>query len=204
MKSMKKYYTKKHSTAGFTLVELLVCLVLLSIVVVIGFGLLLTTNVSVENSRSQRRVMDNVSFALEHLSRSITYGHNFSCSSSRVPSSCDYSSGGSSALYFEGSYLGTPEFFTYQRQTNTATGYGYIARTLGSVGTSVSLTDELIDIQEMRFYVYHGEPFGLVLGPGVDPEQPRVTVVIRGVSHAASVPQEFFIQTTLSQRDLKL
>lgn len=189
---------KNTLSSGFTLVELLVCLVLLSVVVVIGFGLLLTTNVSVENSRAQRRVMDNVSFALEHLSRSITYGHDFSCSFSRIPSTCDYSLGGTPELYFEGTYSGLPQYFTYQRLTNSTTGYGYIARSLGLGGTPVSLTDELIDIQELTFYVYHGETFTL------DPQQPRVTVVIRGVSHAASVPQEFFIQTTLSQRDLKL
>ncbi len=190
---------KNVRSLGFTLVELLVCLVLLSVVVIIGFGLLLTTNVSVENSRAQRRVMDNVSFALEHLSRSITYGHDFSCSPSRIPSTCDYSLGGTSALYFEGTYSGLPQYFTYQRLTNSTTGYGYIARSLGLGGTPVSLTDELVDIQELRFYVYDGEPF---ITP--DPEQPRVVVVIRGVSHAASIPQEFFIQTTLSQRDLKL
>src|SRR3989338_2089165 len=189
---------------GFSLIELLVCLTILSIVIVIGMGLLLATNASVGASRAQRRSMDNLNFAIESMSRSITYGTDFSCNGGSSNSSCpvNVSPSGIDNLTFNGYYLsgGSPIQIKYSLGTKAVGSnpdLGYIARTVNS-GTRVSLTDDRVDIQELYFYVYHAEDFG------TDPEQPRVTVVIRGVSKASGTDQEFFIQTTLSQRDLKL
>ncbi len=195
---MKSFYSYKNK--GFTLIELLVCLTLLSIVIIIAVGLLMTTNAEVRQTRQERRVMDNLTFSLEHLSRSIAYGHDYACSSipSAPPSSCPFIPGpGSDALTFQGTYLGVASSITYQRLISSSTGRGYIARSIGSAA-AVSLTDDLVDIQELTFYVSHAEPYG------ADPEQPRVTVVIRGISYASNTPKSFIIQTTLSQRDLKL
>lgn len=195
---MYKLIIKKDK--GFTLIELLVCLTLLSIVITIAVGLLMTTNVQVRQTRQERRVMDNLTFSLEHLSRSISYGHGYACTS--VPSapafSCSFLSGSSSdALSFTGNYLGVSSPIVYQRLINSTTGRGYIARSIAAA-PDVSLTHEAIDIQELTFYVSHAEPYS------ADKEQPRVTVVIRGISYASAVPKSFIIQTTLSQRDLKL
>lgn len=187
----------KSQRSGFTLIELLVSLALLSVVVIVAVGVLLTTNAQVRQSRAQRRVMDNVSFALEHMSRSITYGKDFSCFPGGIPTSCPYAVGGTQYLTFTAVYLGTSTAISYERRVNPATGRGYIARIIGS-GGPVPLTDENVDIQELNFYVYHAEPFS------ADPQQPRITVAVRGISHASQTPQPFFIQTTLSQRDLKL
>ncbi len=188
---------KRNLNSGFTLIEMLVSLSLLSVVIIVALGLLMTVNANVRQSRAQRRVMDNVSFAVEHMSRSVAYGRNFSCFPGGIPTSCNYNAGGTQYLTFQGTYLGNPETISYERRINSATGRGYISRVIGP-GNPVPLTDEKIDIQELTFYVYHAEPFS------VDPEQPRITVAIRGVSHASKTPQPFFIQTTLSQRDLKL
>ena len=181
---------------GFTLIELLVSLTLLSVVVVVVMGLVTTSNAKVRTTRSQRRVMDNVSFAIEHMSRSITYGHDYSCSSGSLIS-CNYQTGGTQVLNFKGNYLGGTANISYERNINTLTNRGYISRSINS-GAGVSITDESIDIQELTFYVYHSEPYAF------DPEQPRVTIFVKGVSYASSKPEEFFIQTTVSQRDLKL
>lgn len=199
---MKKILTKKDSlkSTGFTLIEILVSLTLLSIVIVVAVGLLATTNAQVRQTRQERRVMDNLTFSIEHLSRAISYGHDYACSS--VPgapaASCSFSQGlWWDALTFQGVYLGTSTPITYERLINTGTGRGYIARSIGSAA-AISLTDNMVDIQELTFYVSHAEPYG------ADPEQPRVTVVIRGISYASVTPKSFIIQTTLSQRDLKL
>lgn len=190
----KNLYKKITLTKGFTLLELLISLTILSIVLVIGLGLLVTTNSQVRLSRTQRRVMDNVSFAMEHMSRAITYGHDYSCTGTPPVSSCGTS--GTNILGFTADYLGTPTYITYTRQVSSS-GRGYIARTVGG-GNSVSLTDELVDINELTFYVYDTDPFSL------NPFQPHVILVINGVSNGSGTPKPFFIQTTLSQRDLKL
>jgi prepilin-type N-terminal cleavage/methylation domain-containing protein len=188
----------KKSLGGFTLIELLVSLTLLSIVLTIGLGLVLTTSSAIKQSRSQRRAMDNLNFAIESMSRSITYGHDFSCFSASFTSDCGITTVGSSDIYFKGNYLGTPNVdFHYVRSIDPNTNYGYISRTIGS-GSAVSLTSDRIDIKELTFYVYNTEDYGS------NTQQPRVVVTIKGVSHAGNTPQEFLIQTTLSQRDLKL
>lgn len=195
---MHKFLT--HKNKGFTLIELLVSLTLLSIVIMVAVGLLVTTNVQVRQTRQERRVMDNLTFSIEHLSRSIAYGHDYACSS--IPNSpafsCPFDQGlWSEALTFSGMYVGVSSPITYERLINTTTGRGYIARSIGA-SAAVSLTDDMVDIQELTFYVSHAEPYS------ADPEQPRVTVVIRGISYASAIPKSFIIQTTLSQRDLKL
>jgi prepilin-type N-terminal cleavage/methylation domain-containing protein len=188
---------KRLNNKGFTLVEMLVSLTLLSVVIVIAMGLLLTANANVKQSSTQRRVIDNLNFALEHMSRSISYGTEFSCIRGGLPMSCDYSSGGTQFITFKGKYLGLNTQISYERSVDPFTGRGSISRTIAS-GNPVSLTDAKIDVQELTFYVYHADPYS------VDPEQPKVIVAIRGVSYASGNPQEFFVQTTLSQRDLKL
>ncbi len=194
---------KKINNKGFTLIEILVSLAILSIVMVIAIGLLVTVNSGVRQTRSQRRVMDNLNFAMEHMSRAIIFSKNVSCASVAVPVSCPYGSGGTQIISFEGNYNGVNSVISYQRMINInpgpTNGFGYISRSVGG-GNSVMLTDEKIDIQELTFYVYHAEP---LLTSG-DPEQPKVIVVVRGVSYAGKTPEDFFLQTTLSPRDLKL
>lgn len=187
--------TKKNK--GFTLIEMLVSLTLISFVVVIAVGLLMTTNARIRQTRHERRVMDNLTFALEHMSRSISYGRDYSCFFGGIKNSCPFSVGGSNVISIQGTYLGVPSLISYERQINTNTGRGYISRSIGSAN-GVSLTDEAIDIEELTFYVYHAEPYA------IDPEQPRVVISIRGTSYASRAPRPFQIQTTLSQRDLKL
>ncbi len=183
---------------GFTLIELLVSLTILSVVLVIGMSLVLINNSAVNLSRTERRVMDNINFAVESISRSITYGYDFSCFSPTIVSNCEINTVGSPEIYFKGNYLGSSNVdFKYERLVNSTTGYGYIARTVDA-GSPVSLTSDLVDIQELRFYVYNTEAFA------INNQQPRVTVVIKGFSHTTKFPKEFSIQTTLSQRDLKL
>ncbi len=190
---------KSFKSTGFTLVELLVSLAILSIILTIGIGLVLTSNASVKQSRSKRKVMDNMTFALESMSRAITYGNHFGCYSSASTSNCDIYNAppGSPSLYFKGSYLGNIVDISYEKKIDFNTGYGYIARTING-GDSVSLTDPKIDIKDLTFFVSHTDVWAF------DHQQPRVTVVIRGFSYAKDTPEEFFIQTTLSQRDLKL
>lgn len=190
-----------QQNSGFTLIEILVSLAILSIVMVIAIGLLVTVNSGVRQTRSQRRVMDNLNFAMEHMSRAIIFSKNVTCGGPGSNLSCPYGTAGTQIINFEGDYNGVNTIISYQRMINTTPGpnfgFGYISRSVGG-GNSVMLTDERIDIQELTFYVYHAEPFGS------DPQQPKVVVVVRGVSYGSKTPENFFLQTTLSPRDLKL
>ena len=139
-------FTNK-SLGGFTLIELLVSLALLSIVLVVGFGLLTTVNIGVRGTQAQRRVMDNLTFAIEQMSRAVTYGTNFSCIGGMVGNSCDIDSRGTDTLTFTTNYLGSTQTIVYSKKLDSSTGHGYIARSINS-GPDLSLNDEKIDIKE--------------------------------------------------------
>jgi prepilin-type N-terminal cleavage/methylation domain-containing protein len=187
----------KNKNTGFTLVELLVSLFIFSVVMIIVVGLVVVTTSNVRKSRAQRRVMDNVAFAMEHLSRSLSYGKDFACGGfGTVPRSCPVSSGGDDTVTFSGVYAGSRTNITFTRRVNPITGYGYIARQIAG-GSFVPITDDLVDIEQLTFYISHAETV-------LDTEQPMITIVIRGTSYATTTGESFVIQTTVSQRDLKL
>lgn len=188
---------QKSKNNGFTLVELLVSLFIFSIVMIIVVGLVVVTSSNVRKSRAQRRVMDNVAFSMEHLSRSLSYGKDFVCGGfGAVPRSCPVFSGGDDTVMFDGVYAGSRTSMTFTRRVNPITGYGYIARQVAG-SPFVPITDDLVDIEQLTFYISHAETT-------VDTEQPIITIVIKGTSYATPSGESFMVETTVSPRDLKL
>lgn len=175
--------------SGFTLVELLVSLTLLSVVFLITMGMVVSTNLQVRQTRQERRVMDNLNFAVEHMVRSITYGKDYLCGAG---SPCPIQLGGSPSIQFTGYYLDLANSTIAFTRNVSSTGQGYIERAVN--GQIASLTDPAIDIQELTFYIYNLTP----------PMQPRVVIVVKGISNATATPRPFLIQTTVSQRALNL
>ncbi len=177
----KKNY---KTNLGFTLIELLVSLTLFSIVVVVALGALLSVAAYLNASRAERRVVDNLNFAIESMSRTVAYGKDFT--PYKFPDGTD-------ELDFKGLYLGVPDkdisFFMRKDSNNR----GYIARVIAG-GDPVQLTDDSVNITDLTFYV-SDTAIGI---------QPLITVIIHGESYASKNPQEFNIQTSISQRDLNL
>lgn len=70
-----------HNQAGFTLVELMVSLSLFIIVVLALIGSLYTVNDASRRVQAMRTVMDNLNFAMEHMSRNIRTSEAIVCGS---------------------------------------------------------------------------------------------------------------------------
>jgi len=71
----------KHSTVGFTLIEMIVSLALFSVVVTISVGALLVLIASNRQLQDEQAVLTNLSFALDSMTREIRTGSNYYCDS---------------------------------------------------------------------------------------------------------------------------
>jgi|AntRauTorcE11898_2_1112593.scaffolds.fasta_scaffold09984_1 prepilin-type N-terminal cleavage/methylation domain-containing protein len=71
----------KHSTAGFTLIEMIVSLALFSVVMTIAVGALLVLIASNRQLQDEQAVLTNLSFALDSMTREIRTGTNYYCDS---------------------------------------------------------------------------------------------------------------------------
>src|SRR6056297_849303 len=71
----------KQTTAGFTLIEMIVSLALFSVVVTISVGALLVLIASNRQLQDEQAVLTNLSFALDSMTREIRTGSAYVCRS---------------------------------------------------------------------------------------------------------------------------
>lgn len=64
---------------GYTIIEMMIAISIFLIVVTIGMNGLLQSNLVLNKSRDMRNIMDNLSFIMEDMSRSIRTGYNYRC-----------------------------------------------------------------------------------------------------------------------------
>lgn len=64
---------------GYTIIEMMIAISIFLIVITIGMNGLLQSNLVLNKSRDMRNIMDNLSFIMEDMSRSIRTGYNYSC-----------------------------------------------------------------------------------------------------------------------------
>lgn len=74
-------YTYAKTTAGFTLIEMIVSLALFSLVVTMGVGSMVILINSNRELRTEQNAMTSLVFAMDSMSREIRTGYNYYCSS---------------------------------------------------------------------------------------------------------------------------
>ena len=74
---MKVKHTQKNE--GFTLIELMIATALFVIIAVIALSAILSSNVAYKKTDDMRAITDNLTFALEDMSRNLKVGYNYSC-----------------------------------------------------------------------------------------------------------------------------
>lgn len=174
--------------SGYTLIELVVAVGLFSVVMLLASGAYL---VMIGISRQAQGIatgIDNVSFALEVMTRDIRTGSDY-CGSDLVGICTDTS-------------------FSFRNEDMQETTYalGTQQGASGTVGAvmqnGLPLTDASVDITSLTFYPFGTAPNAI----GNDVAQSRVTVLISGsVSTSANkTPQHFTVETlaTMRQSDL--
>jgi prepilin-type N-terminal cleavage/methylation domain-containing protein len=192
-----KFPNQKGIQKGFTLIEMLVAVFVFSIIMTIATGAIFSIVSANKTSQALKSVMDNLSSAVDTMSREIRYGENYNCVDSSPtlndPASC--STAGSSFIRFVNKdgqrviYTFTDEF----DGNNEEALYRCIERVSDDC---FRMTAEEVDIDNLRFYVS---------GASLDePDHPKVLITISGKAKHRSSVAPFDLQTMVSQRTLSM
>ena len=175
---------------GFTLIEMLVAVGILSVVILISLSSFLAVLNAQKKSIVIETIQENLRFSAEMMLREIRTGRFYYCGSAAG----DFGSGsnnkdcsaGGPALTFK-NYLGQVVIY---RLFN-----GQIQKSSDGGASFLGITFPEITISDLKFYVVGSNP-------PPDTSQPRVTISIKGEAGttAQRSKSEFNVQTTISQR----
>lgn len=203
-------FTQQAKEAGFTLVEMLVSIGLFAVVVTMSVSTLLVLIDANGRAQNTQLVVNNLSFALDSMTREIRTGSFWNChnrteiDSNNVPEGdaagdCASPQNALKIVEVDDSITGgvseNDRRITYWFKSNLD-GRGAIMRRIDE-NPSVPLTGPEIDITAMSFSV-----IGTQAG---DSDQPTATIYIKGRAGLDDVQaKEFELQTTITQRELNL
>ncbi len=190
MRSLEHSKTKK----GFTLIEVIISISIFIIVMVVSATSMLAVVSANRKAHAQKSIMDNISFALETISRGARFGSEFSCAADPVNvTNCVTTPGG--LFRFKDQY-GTYHLYSLVN--------GRVAvqknATLASLAASTVqyITAPEATITSLAFHVD-----GALAGrnSATSDYQPWAIVLVRGYSGATPKTRtDFYLETSVSQR----
>ncbi len=206
-RTAQKKLSSLNKVRGFTLLEMIVATSVFMIAMVIIVGSLVSLNEESRKARTVRIVTDNLSAAVDSMSRNMRMGsaYHCGCGTSGTPStpgdttfpdgprSCimtdSLGNGGDVCMAFESESGGTgtsSDQVVYRLSNNR------IERSTDGGTSYLPLTAPEIKITDLRFYVY---------GVTLSDDQPVVTMTVRGTAAlSAKTATDFNIQTTVEAR----
>ncbi len=202
MINQKSKNKSRNLSAGFTLVEMLVAIAVFMSVMVVAVGALMSIINANKKNQAIKNVVDNVTFALDSISRDMRSGMNYKCStdgSSYTTDNCiNNATNGVNYIQYTMPDKITNVYYRFLLNSNPQLilGYGNIQKCLGSGCPSInwqSMTapTSTVNVKNMKFYV---------LGIGDIARQPRVIITAQGSVITKSGTADFSLQTTVSQR----
>lgn len=204
----KQFYHKGQRSSlsrqgGFTLIEVMVSLMIFLVVVLASVGSLYSVNNASRKSQAMRSVLDNLTFGIESMSRTIRTGNSVTCggfSNNSGDSNCSFEKQEASDKLLVASTLGvipkgSTELVEYQLvKPNGIT--GVIQKRVqqnGIFNNWLDITAPEVDVQQLSFYVN---------GANLDDNmQPNVAIFIKGSATANGEAAPFAVQTYISQRN---
>lgn len=185
----KKITPKKFSRkAGFTLIEMLVAIFVFSIVMTLATGAIFSIVSANKTSQALKSVMDNLSSAIDSMSRDVRYGSVYDCGHQDSATSCP---DGDNIFAFV-DRLGASVMYKFELDPGTGDSSGYINKCTN--GNCARLTAPEVHIKNLYFYVKGAE----VHSEG----QPLLLITISGYAKAGTATSTFNIETMVSQRNL--
>ena len=190
--TMYKKYLKNQKKAGFSLIELIVALSIYLIIVMMGTGALLSMVDTSKRTQSLRTALDNVSIAIEDMSRTIREGTLYHCDNTITIPSIEVARecpGGATSIVFEG-VNGTTTTANDQIIYRLDNVNSKIVKSVNAGTDWLDVTGPKFTITDLQFYVIAGVN-----------EQPRVFMALKGeVGDKATQRIGFTFQTTVTQR----
>jgi len=197
----------KTESGGYTIIETMIATSLFIIVVMAGMGALLNANRVHQKSQDMRSIIDNLSFAMEEMSRNLRTGYRYQCFEKGVgvdiiqgnlgtTASCP--DGGAIAFESgEGDSTDLTDQWVYYLDLDG--GKLYKSAEGAQLGTFYQLTpDEVVLDNASGFSVLGAEP--PAEGGGGDRQQPLVTIRLVGTITSKGVVTPFSLQTSASHR----
>lgn len=198
----KKQFYRQKQKGGFTLIEVMVSLMIFLIVVLASVGSLYSVNNASRKSQAMRSVLDNLTFAIDSISRTVRTGNYVVCggnSNTSGDANCIFANQKPNDKLLVGSTLGVipvgeTQLVEYQLVRTDGVN-GTIQKRVEQGGTWsnwLDITAPEINVQDLSFYVD---------GANIDDSvQPNVSMFIRGVAVAGEDTTPFAVQTYISQR----
>jgi type II secretory pathway pseudopilin PulG len=196
--------TRKNNkiNTGYTIIETMITVSIFLIVVVIGMGAILNTNLIHNKSQNMRSIMDSLSFIMEDMSRNIRTGYNYRCVSNLSDLSVavigtPLSGSSCQGIAFEfstGNSLDNNDQWVYY-----ISGGNIIKWNQGNDHTLLSNYDQLTPDEVIIDQVGAFSVLGALPG-SVDNQQPLVTIKLVGHINFQNTITPFSLQTSVSQR----
>lgn len=189
-----KYLSNSQNKKGFTLIEVIISLSIFIIVMTVSAGAVLSIVDGNRKTKAIKSVMDNLSFALETVSRNARVGTNFACDlEGLVTTACPTES---AAFSFLDSYdTNTPKRRIGYQFATVDGGQTYQLFQYINGQNAVALTSPETNISRGRFYIY--------LASGALRTQPRVIIAMKGTSGMRKLQTDFLLQTSVTQRKVE-
>ncbi len=199
-------------TTGFTLVEMLVSIAVFMSVMVIAIGSFISILNANKKSQAMKTVVDNVTFAVDSISRSIKIGKNYKCDDGATKESITLlnscSDGGNLIQYYNEADDKYIQYIFIKSENIEEEGDGNIQKRIcdgdgvcdSNGWQSMTGPVENIDIKNMKFYVLGTDTEGNTWG---EKKQPRVIITVEGTSGDKNMISNtsFMLQTMVSQMD---
>lgn len=213
MKIFATQKIKKESPdlkSGFTLVEVMISIGLFTVIMVIGIGAILGVNITNRKTQSMRAIIDNMSFVMEDMARSMRLGEYFVCTDSApdlndvVLGSQQLTQDGTDTLSF-GPCRGIA-FEPYWNPLVTDGGnqvaYFIDDGAIWKKDPDMDFDDMLTNAITPLEIIIDSEKSGFIVdGSAIDDgRQPKITIVLVGTITLSGVQTNFNMQTTVSQR----
>lgn len=202
--------SQRPGQKGFTLVELLVSVFIFSMVMLVAVGSLLSMVDANRKAQTIKSAVNNLSFALDGMSRAIRVGTTFRCgTAAQSGSSATLSSWGNCVNTVEGGSLIAFEAYGGNR-SNSADQWVYCrgtGTTCSESGTAIlrsqngganyqSITSSEVTVEDLRFYVV-----GVAPRSSGSMSQPRIVMVMHGYAGSnEKTKTEIRLQTTMTPR----
>lgn len=212
-------FLRTKNSKGFTLVEVMISIGLFTVVMVIGIGAILGVNSTHRKTQTMRSVVDNLSFVMEDMARSIRLGDTIFCTATITApnepldiTSVQNGGGPVQSCPNGGNLIAFEPYWNYD-PNNPDNQVIYFMVESDGIGTIFKKTAENtdwndafipitpteidIDMTKSGFWVTGAEDETI-------PLQPKVTIVLTGTVRLGNASTEFNLQTTVSQRLLDI
>lgn len=198
LKKNKLRYFINKSEEGFSLVEALVAVSIFSLAVSLVLGVLLFFVSMNRYSQARNFVVENLSFAMESMTREIRFGHTYHCGQKSGMPSLDDSSNiqsGDECKYIAFTLVREEEEEEYGEDGRRIIYYlgegdneGRLMKVIDGDLPGKPVTAESINIQDLNFFVRNNTPY--------------VVIVLKGEAEVEGEKSGFNLQTSVSGRDL--